>query len=249
MGKLRFNVTIYWIKSVIAWITWDNFARNAISLALGAFSPPSESRRTWLAIIPLVHWIFGNECLRVSRGSRNGDSKYGLSGDSLSSSTSSSIDRGDVGSFSSSSDSSTTISGSSTLTLNAGVNDALRIFIDFYYVLFFHFLFYVSVLTEHSISLSHTHVRFIFLYFCLKIQKKKNIKIFIKWLNKHNTARRQMKLNITTASSIQRIQIPRTMKNVRIRVRLFFFFSFLSQMPPATLIPQTWNFPCIYLYP
>lgn len=35
--------------------TCDNFARNAISLVVGAFSPPSDNRRTWLAIMPLVH--------------------------------------------------------------------------------------------------------------------------------------------------------------------------------------------------
>lgn len=131
MNVKRVSWHFQWHQSIKRLSTWDNLARKAISLALGALSPPSDSRRTWLAIMPLVHCMFGNECFRVSRGSRNGDNRYGFSGESLSSSTSSSIDFGDVGSFSSSSDSSTTIRGSSTLTLNAGVNDARRMFVSF----------------------------------------------------------------------------------------------------------------------
>lgn len=55
----------------------DSVARKAASRGLGPEpSPPrSESRLTWLAVMPVVHWGVGRECLRVSRGSRHGDSK------------------------------------------------------------------------------------------------------------------------------------------------------------------------------
>ena len=64
----------------------DNVARNACSIGVGPDpSPPrSESLRTWLAVIPLVHGGVGSECLRVSRGSRHGDKRYGLTGESMS---------------------------------------------------------------------------------------------------------------------------------------------------------------------
>uniref|UniRef100_A0A182J0Q0 Uncharacterized protein n=1 Tax=Anopheles atroparvus TaxID=41427 RepID=A0A182J0Q0_ANOAO len=88
-------------------------------------SPPrSDSRRTWLAVMPLVHGGVGSECLRVSR---QGDSKYGFSGESMSR-----LWRWDdwvlaSSSFSLFSDSSTTISGSCPPCVNDGVWDDLRI--------------------------------------------------------------------------------------------------------------------------
>lgn len=96
-------------------------ARNACSRGDGPEpSPPrSERRRTWLAVIPLVHGGVGRECLRVSRGSRHGERRYGFSGESISK-----LCRGDEvwlisSSFSQFSDSSTTINGSWLLVLGA----------------------------------------------------------------------------------------------------------------------------------
>lgn len=108
----------------------DKVARNACSIGVGPDpSPPrSDSLRTWLAVIPLVHGGVGSECLRVSRGSRHGDKRYGFTGESMSK-----LWRGDddfllsLSSFSSCSDSSTTISGSWLLPPN-GENDERRSF-------------------------------------------------------------------------------------------------------------------------
>lgn len=98
-----------------------NVARNACSRGDGPEpSPPrSERRRTWLAVMPLVHGGVGRECLRVSRGSRHGERRYGFSGESISK-----LCRGDEvwlisSSFSQFSDSSTTINGSWLLVLGA----------------------------------------------------------------------------------------------------------------------------------
>lgn len=64
----------------------ESVAKNSASLGVGPEpSPPrSDKRRTWLAVIPSVTCCDGNECLRVSRGSRHGDNKYGLTGESTS---------------------------------------------------------------------------------------------------------------------------------------------------------------------
>lgn len=64
----------------------DNVAKNSASFGDGPDpSPPrSDNRRTWLAVMPSVTCCDGNECLRVSRGSRHGDNKYGLTGESVS---------------------------------------------------------------------------------------------------------------------------------------------------------------------
>lgn len=64
----------------------DSVAKNSASLGDGPDpSPPrSDRRRTWLAVMPSVTCCDGNECLRASRGSRHGESKYGFDGDSVS---------------------------------------------------------------------------------------------------------------------------------------------------------------------
>lgn len=109
----------------------DKVARNACSMGDGPEpSPPrSDNLLTWLAVMPLVQGGVGRECLRVSRGSRHGDSRYGfIDGESISK-----LCRGDddfllsTSSFSSCSDSSTTISGSWLLAPN-GENDERRSF-------------------------------------------------------------------------------------------------------------------------
>lgn len=55
----------------------DNVAKNSASFGDGPEpSPPrSDNRRTWLAVIPSVTCCDGNECFRVSRGSRHGDKR------------------------------------------------------------------------------------------------------------------------------------------------------------------------------
>lgn len=105
----------------------ERVARKACSTGVGPLPPRSDKRRTWLAVIPLVQGGVGRECFRVSRGSRQGESKYGLLGESMSK-----LWRGDAdfwlsrsSSFSSCSDSSTTISGSwwrFTVTFPKGEN-------------------------------------------------------------------------------------------------------------------------------
>lgn len=100
----------------------DSVARNSASLGVGPEpSPPrSDSRRTWLAVMPSVTCCVGSECLRVSRASRHGDSRYGLTGESMSSDS-----RGVdlrlacllAGPLRSVPDSSTTITGSPTLAV------------------------------------------------------------------------------------------------------------------------------------
>lgn len=64
----------------------DNVAKNSASFGLGPEpSPPrSDNRRTWLAVMPSVTCCDGSECFRVSRGSRHGDNRYGLLGESMS---------------------------------------------------------------------------------------------------------------------------------------------------------------------
>lgn len=110
---------------------WQRVARNSVSRGEGPDpSPPcSESRRTWLAVMPCVTWAVGRECLRVSRGSRHGDNKYGLTGESMSR-----LCRGEdlwlLEACSSSSpgpDSSTTMSGSCVALLKGGVKEERRI--------------------------------------------------------------------------------------------------------------------------
>lgn len=107
----------------------DNVARNSASFGLGPLpSPPrSDKRRTWLAVMPSVTCCDGSECFRVSRGSRHGDNKYGLLGESMSK-LSRGVDNLLVVAASSSSslvDSSTTILKPSVV-LNVGVNDERR---------------------------------------------------------------------------------------------------------------------------
>lgn len=105
----------------------DSVARNSASLGDGPEpSPPrSDSRRTWLAVMPSVTCCDGSECLRVSRGSRHGDSRYGFTGESISR-----LSRGvdlvlDVDALASSP---TTVSSTTILqlSLNDGVNDDRR---------------------------------------------------------------------------------------------------------------------------
>lgn len=107
----------------------DRVAKKAASFGVGPDpSPPrSESRRTWLAVMPSVTCWEGKECFRVSRGSRHGDSRYGLTGESMSR-LSRGVDLVGVGISSSSqlADSSTTIIGSALPWLNDGVNEDRR---------------------------------------------------------------------------------------------------------------------------
>lgn len=108
---------------------WQRVARKAASRGVGPDpSPPcSERRRTWLAVMPCVTWAVGRECLRVSRGSRHGCNKYGLTGESMSR-----LCRGEdllLEACSSSSpgpDSSTTMSGSCVALLKGGVKEERR---------------------------------------------------------------------------------------------------------------------------
>lgn len=107
---------------------WTRVARKAASRGVGPEpSPPrSERRRTWLAVIPCVTWVVGSECLRVSRGSRHGDNRYGLTGESMSK-----LFLGDDLLLEASSSSpgplsSTTMRGSCVALLNGGVNDERR---------------------------------------------------------------------------------------------------------------------------
>lgn len=112
--------------------------RNSTSFELMLVSPPtSDSRRTWLAVMPSVICSDGSECLRRCIMSGNGHNRYGLTGEPGSDSSlfeplptlgsqppvapsSTSSSRGGCVS-------STTINGSWVLILNTGVNDERRI--------------------------------------------------------------------------------------------------------------------------
>lgn len=90
----------------------ERVAKNAASRGLGPEpSPPrSDSRRTWLAVIPSVTCCEGKECFRVSR---HGVNRYGLTGESMSTLSRGVVLRdGDESSSSKLPDSSTTIIGS-----------------------------------------------------------------------------------------------------------------------------------------
>lgn len=107
----------------------DRVAKNSASLGVGPeLSPPcSDSRRTWLAVMPSLTCCEGSECLRVSRASRHGDSRYGLTGESMSRDSRGVDDLTLANSTSSQlADSSTTIIGSWLPWMKEGVKDDRR---------------------------------------------------------------------------------------------------------------------------